>query len=230
LKRSFGYFCNLIQLIVLLLSQKLSGNLLYWLEIRVDLNCVCRISSVMKYLFISALIASPVFADTCPPAKDYSAELAELAIAANKASDEREGRIVSDKMWDVWLRAPDEASQKKLDYGMRQRARNDFTGAYQSFDSLVSYCPLYAEGYNQRAFISYLTKDYAAALDDLNSALRLSPNHVAAQSGRALTLMNLGQLAEARLQLQAALKNNPWLSERALLDKGAPLAIKGEDI
>ena len=75
-----------------------------------------------------------------------------------------------------------------------------------------------------------MTKDYAAALDDLNSALKLSPNHVAAQSGRALTLMNLGQLAEARLQLQAALKNNPWLSERALLDKGAPLAIKGEDI
>ena len=86
------------------------------------------------------------------------------------------------------------------------------------------------EGYNQRAFTYFLSQDFVAALMDLDAALALSPNHVGAQSGRALTLMNLGRMDEARAQMQAALRNNPWLSERALLAKGAPLGPKGEDI
>lgn len=184
----------------------------------------------MKLVCALALIAAPAFAETCPPVGDYSDELAGLRIAANAAADERAGRVVSDKMWEIWLRAPDERAQTALDRGMRQRGSYDFAGAYDSFDLLVEYCPVYAEGYNQRAFISYLREDYPAALVDLDEALELSPNHVAAQSGRALTLMQLGQITEARVQLEAALKNNPWLSERALLAKGAPLAPKGEDI
>ena len=65
---------------------------------------------------------------------------------------------------------------------------------------------------------------------DLDRALVLQPRHVAAQSGRGLTLMNLGRSAEAREQMLAAVANNPWLSEKALLAKGAPLGLKGEDI
>jgi tetratricopeptide (TPR) repeat protein len=184
----------------------------------------------MRFAFVLTLIAGPALAETCPAVGDYSSELAELVTAANAAPDERAGRAVSDKMWQVWLRAPDAAAQAVLDEGMRQRGNYDFAGAYASFARLVDYCPAYAEGYNQRAYISFLREDYVAALVDLDKALSLSPNHVAAQSGRALTLMQLGQIDAARVQLQAALANNPWLSERGLLVKGAPLAPKGEDI
>ena len=38
------------------------------------------------------------------------------------------------------------------------------------------------------------------------------------------------RIAEAREQMLAAVANNPWLSEKALLAKGAPLGLKGEDI
>lgn len=184
----------------------------------------------MKLAFVFALIAAPVLADTCPPAADHAQELEGLFAAANAAPDEQTGRQISDQMWQVWLRAPDEAAQAVLDEGMRQRGNYDFVGAYASFDRLVTYCPAYAEGYNQRAFISYLREDFPAALQDLNAALALSPDHVGAQSGRALTLMQLGEKEAARTQLQAALANNPWLSERHLLAKGAPLAPAGEDI
>lgn len=184
----------------------------------------------MKLAFVFALIASPVLADVCPPAQDYAEELGTLIEAANAAPDERAGRAISDQMWQVWLRAPDEAAQAVLDRGMRQRDSYDFAGAHETFGRLVDYCPAYAEGYNQRAFVNYLREDFAAALVDLDAALALQPNHVGAQSGRALTLMQLGQRAQARTQLLDALKNNPWLSERALLAKGAPLGPDGEDI
>ena len=184
----------------------------------------------MKHLILALLFSTPAVADTCPPAPDIAGELNVLIDAANAAVDEKGGRAVSDQMWELWLRAPDTPAQDVLDRGMRQRGNFDFVGAFESFDALVEYCPKYAEGYNQRAFISFLREDFAAALVDLDRALALSPDHVGAQSGRALTLMNLGRKDEARTQLQAALENNPWLAERHLLADGAPLGPEGQEV
>lgn len=185
---------------------------------------------VMKLLLILSLLAAPAWSAACPAVPDYSGELAELIDSVRAAPDERSARPLSDQMWEIWLRAPDSAAQEVLDQGMRQRGSYDFLGAFESFAKLVEYCPHYAEGYNQRAYISFLREDYAAALVDLDVALTLSPGHVGAQSGRALTLMNLGRTDEARVQMLEALENNPWLSERALVAKGAILGPKGEDI
>ncbi|MDW4496638.1 tetratricopeptide repeat protein [Sulfitobacter sp. D35] len=166
----------------------------------------------------------------CPPPEDHSEELEALFDEARAAGNDMQGRDVAARMWQVWLRAPDEAAQEVLNRGLTRRNSYDYAGAYADFDRLTEYCPDYAEGYNQRAFISYLREDYAAALIDLDKALDLSPTHVPAQSGRALTLMRLGRIPEARTQLRAALRNNPWLSERFLLSEGGPLAPNGEDI
>ncbi len=184
----------------------------------------------MKY-FISVLIlmSAPAFA-SCPVPPDISDALDALIKEANAADSEAAGRDVSGQMWQLWLKAPDETAQSVLDRGMRARSNYDYLSAQEAFTRLTEYCPGYAEGYNQRAFVSFLQGDYEIALFDLDKALALSANHVGAQSGRALTLMNLGRIDEARQQLLDALDNNPWLSERFLLEKGAPLGPKGEDI
>ncbi len=184
----------------------------------------------MRMLLVLALVSGPVFAAECPAPADYAAELTKLFAKARAAPDVRAGRVVSDRMWEVWLRAPDAAAQAVLDRGMARRDAYDFLGALKEFDRLAAYCPTYAEGFNQRAYIHYLREDYAKALIDLDAALVLQPLHVAAQSGRALTLMQLGRINEAREQMLIAVGNNPWLSEAALLAKGAPLGPLGEDI
>ena len=184
----------------------------------------------MKPLLILAFLSAPAWADPCPPAPDNTAALSKLIEQIRAAPNESAARPISGQMWELWLMAPDEAAQEVLDRGMRQRSSYDFAGSVASFDRLVAYCPDYAEGYNQRAFSYFLTENFENALVELDAALRLSPEHVGAQSGRALTLMNLGRIEEARTQMQEALENNPWLSERALLAKGAPLGPKGEDI
>lgn len=43
------------------------------------------------------------------------------------------------------------------------------------------------------------------------------PTHVAALSGKALTLIGMGRDKEAQIVLRAAHALNPWLSERRLL-------------
>ncbi len=188
----------------------------------------------MRMLFALALIVGPAlmpaYAGGCPTPVDVRVEMQILIERANAAPNYQVGRKVSDEMWKVWLRAPDEAAQAVLDRGMSRRDSYDFQGAFQEFTRLTEYCPDYAEGWNQRAYINYLREEYQAALEDLDRALALQPRHIAAQSGRGLTLMHMGRTAEAREQMLAAVANNPWLSEAALLEKGAPLGPLGEDI
>lgn len=184
----------------------------------------------MKSFAVSLfLISSPAFA-VCPAPQDIASDLTALIVDANDAETEQAGREISAQMWQLWLKAPDEVAQEALDSGMRARANYDFLGSVEAFTRLVEYCPDYAEGFNQRAFVLFLQQNFELALVDLDKALVLSPRHVGAQSGRALTLLNLGRLEEARAQLLEALQNNPWLSERFLLEKGGTLAVRGEDI
>lgn len=185
----------------------------------------------MRYLMILALMAAPTFAQAaCPDPADVRREMLNLFAKAQAAKTFTDGRRVSNEMWQVWLRAPDELAQTALDAGMARRDSFDFVGAIREYDRLTEYCPTYAEGFNQRAYIHFLREDYEKALVDLDIALGLQPLHVAAQSGRALTLMKLGRIAEARAQMLIAVENNPWLSEAALLEDGAPLGLPGEEL
>lgn len=183
------------------------------------------------YVFATLYLLFPSVAlSACPASPDIRGDLDNLISQARAAPNESAGRDVSNKMWELWLKAPDAAAQEVLDSGMKRRSSYDFLGAIEQYTKLIEYCPDYAEGYNQRAFIYYLQSEFEQALKDLDKALVLSSNHVGAQSGRALTLLQLGRLAEARQQLIAALDNNPWLSERYLMLEGGPLASIEEDI
>ena len=175
------------------------------------------------------LFAQAVLAD-CPEPADVRAEMEGLITRAQAAETFHDGQQVSGEMWRVWLRAPDEVAQSALDAGMRRREVFDFAGAIAEFDRLVAYCPAYAEGWNQRAFAYFLQGEFDRALGDLDVALDRQPLHVAALAGRALTLMNLGRIEEARDQMLIAVEMNPWLSERALLADGAPLGPKGQKL
>ncbi len=181
-------------------------------------------------LLLTVLLPNSAVSDECPPATDHIADVDALIAQVQKAKSQQDARVISSQMWELWTDAPDAQAQVLLDRGMRRREAWDLSGAYEELDALVSYCPNYAEGYNQRAFVSYLRQDYPAALRDLDAAIVLSPNHVAALSGRALTLLGLKRLDEARAALNYALELNPWLSERALLAPGGLLDTPGEDI
>jgi tetratricopeptide (TPR) repeat protein len=166
---------------------------------------------------LAAFFATSVSAETCPAVPDYSTELNALIEATKSAPNEYEAQQLSLNMWKFWADAPDDRSQELLDEGMSRRASFDYSGALDALNALVEYCPEYAEGYNQRAFVNFLREDYEAALPDLDRTLELSPRHIAALTGQALTLAALDRNGEAALVLRRALDMNPWLSERHLL-------------
>ncbi|MDF1669200.1 MAG: hypothetical protein P1U83_06265 [Roseovarius sp.] len=173
----------------------------------------------MKHVLIALTLicAPPAFCDTCPEAPDHTAALADLIAAARAAPDETTARQLSDDMWAYWSDAPDTHAQDLLDEAITRRTAYDFDGAMIAANALIEYCPDYAEGYNQRAFVNFLRQEYAAALPDLERTEDLSPTHLGALTGHAMTLAALQRNAEAAVVLRRALDLNPWLSERHLL-------------
>ena len=171
----------------------------------------------MRYGFLLLLIMAGTAHADCPPPPDIGAEEAQILLQIRDAETERDARLLSNELWGLWATAPDEASQALLDRGMTARAAYDFLSALDAFDRLVDYCPDYAEGYNQRAFVNFLREDFAKALVDLDEAIERRPTHVAAIAGKAMTLMALGRHDEAQSVLQLAIDLNPWLPERGLL-------------
>ncbi|WP_220747853.1 hypothetical protein [Jannaschia sp. AI_61] len=168
-------------------------------------------------LFALTLCAAPVSA-ACPPTPDITGAVDALLQRVQSVETEAEARQISALLWAEWTRAPDETAQALLDDGMARRAAFDLVGAVNAFDALIDYCPTYAEGYNQRAFANFLAARYEAALPDLDRAIALNPRHVAAISGKGLTLISMGRVAEGQAVIRQALALNPWLSERRFLD------------
>ncbi len=167
-------------------------------------------------LLISTLAAGPALAE-CPAAPNIIDAESALFAQIRSAETEMAARSLSAGLWELWTMAPDEPSQALLNRGMNARAAYNFVEATDALDRLVDYCPDYAEGYNQRAFVSFLRQDFEAALVDLDRAIALSPRHTGALSGKALTLMGLGRNDEAQVVLREAVGLNPWLGERHLL-------------
>ncbi|MBE0412958.1 tetratricopeptide repeat protein [Yoonia sp.] len=180
---------------------------------------------ILPLCFPVFIAAAPAFAQDCPPAPDHSARQDAIIAQLGQAKSEGDAFAISQELWALWFDAPDARAQAFLDEGISRRSGHDFLGSRDTLDALVDYCPDYAEGYNQRAFTNFLRQDFAAALHDLDQALAINPKHIAALSGKALTLMGLGRLDEAQDTLGAAVKLNPWLRERALL-----VDVPGTDI
>lgn len=170
----------------------------------------------MRWPLVLPLLAAPAWAD-CPAAPDVSVPTEAIYTRLADAPGPAAARFIAVELWSHWTKAPDDRAQALLDEGMERRAAMDYAGARVALDALVAYCPAYAEGWNQRAFVAFLTRNHEAALADLDRALDLNPRHMAALSGRGLTLIALDRIAEGQADIRAALEMNPWLAERRFL-------------
>jgi len=167
-----------------------------------------------------AIACEPALA-VCPVVDENDPRRADLLDQVRLAPNEGAAQLITNQLWEIWATAPDAHAQELLDEGLQRRRVGDLEGAYAAFDALVAYCPVYAEGYNQRAFVAFIRQDYDQALTDLNRAIDLAPDHFAAIAGRALTEIGLGRNDVAQDTLKQALRLNPWLPERRFLSKDA---------
>ncbi|MEO9650339.1 MAG: tetratricopeptide repeat protein [Roseobacter sp.] len=171
--------------------------------------------------FIFAVcVPQAAFAQTCPMMTDTADKNDSVFAELLKAPNEADGRAIGRQLWAIWVTAPDDDAQILLDQGRKHIRTADYEKAVEYFSALITYCPTYAEGWNQRAYAYFLSQKYDAALDDIAKALDIEPRHFGALSGRAIVLISMGRPEIGYTALREALAIHPWLSERHLLPQG----------
>lgn len=173
---------------------------------------------VMKYMitFLFALVATSGSA-TCPKNPSIGTELNQVYDELRFTKFSADAQHLTDKLWNLWTRAPDQKAQRLLNNGMLKIRQGDLDEADTDLSALVAYCPNYAEGYNQRAFARYLSSEFQDALPDLEKALSIRPRHLGALSGIGMTYLALGLAAKAEIHFRKLLNLNPSSPERNLI-------------
>lgn len=105
---------------------------------------------------------------------------------------------IANRIWAIWLEHEDGQASTLMQRGITQMNSGDLVGALQTYTRLISLKPDFAEAWNKRATIYWLTGEYDASLKDIEEVLKLEPWHFGALSGRGLVYMDRGDYFLAR--------------------------------
>ena len=134
------------------------------------------------------------------------------ALAALRGSDARQAARAAETLWAMWHRSGDPQLDSMLRQGIEAMDRQDLDTASTVFSRLIEVAPGFAEGWNKRATVRFLAKEYAASIGDCRETLARNPHHFGALSGQGLCHMALGQYKEAADLFRRALVVHPHLA------------------
>jgi len=114
-------------------------------------------------------------------------------------------------LWEMWHRSGDREVDALLREGVAVMERGDLTGAEALFARVIECAPAFAEGWNKRATVRYIARNYDGAIADCEETLRRKPGHFGALSGQGLCYLALGRHREAAEMFRRALAVHPRL-------------------
>jgi len=102
--------------------------------------------------------------------------------------------------------------------------------AIKLLDAIVKIKPDYIEGWNRRATLHYMKKDYGRSIADIREVLKREPRHFGALSGLGLILQDIGDDKQALEVYRRALAVYPRLQRIPDLVKTLQEKVEGRDI
>lgn len=159
-------------------------------------------------LFLTLLAAaSPAFGDQNDPRLD------PLFSALRQAEDVTKARRVEAGIWRIWSQYGDDPIiDRMMRHGARLMAAEQMKRAAEVFDQVVTRAPAFAEGWNRRATLRFLTGDFDGSVADIRQVLNLEPRHFGALSGLGLIYMALERPQGALKAFERALQINPHMT------------------
>jgi Tfp pilus assembly protein PilF len=124
-----------------------------------------------------------------------------------------EADAIESAIWREWMSYVDADAAEELELATQAILHENFTEAEQRLDALVHRAPDYAEAWNKRATLYFLTEREDLALADLRRVLALEPRHFGAMCHFAQIRMQQGDRESALYALDVALRLNPHLDE-----------------
>ena len=170
---------------------------------------VTMLVSAAALIAAGANLGEPAMANQNDPRLD--ALLARLQAAAEPHTAVR----VEQEIWRIWNEAHDAQVDRWMAHAARAMQIGDFEAARAALDSVTQADPGFSEGWNRRATLYYMMRDFDASVADIDRTLALEPRHFGALSGLALIREAQGRPFEALEALESVLKIHPQLPNLA---------------
>ena len=142
-------------------------------------------------------------------AAERSKLLSNLYAYLATAEDGTQAQPIAQAIERLWLFADSDTIGLLMDRSAHAIDAKDYQLAVNLLDAVVDLAPDYAEGWNRRAYVHYLTNDVERMVGDLRRCLALEPNHYKAMEGLAQVLRETGQKKAAYKAFQRLLEIHP---------------------
>jgi len=118
-------------------------------------------------------------------------------------------RLTEFMIWQIWGESGKPELDRLMAEGEAAMGDEDYKTALARFNTVIAARPDFAEGWNRRATLYFLTGDYAASLADIDHVLELEPRHFGAISGLGVVNLALEHDAAARDAFERVLSLYP---------------------
>jgi tetratricopeptide (TPR) repeat protein len=112
----------------------------------------------------------------------------------------------------LWLQSGSDTVDLLMSWSVQAIAEKNYPEALDILDRIVTLDPDYAEGWNKRATVYFLTDRYGPALSDIEHVLVLEPRHFGALVGLGSIFRALGDDKRAIAAFRQALELDPHLA------------------
>lgn len=165
-----------------------------------------------------------------PKRKPFSEDLEFLFGALKVAPDDASAKAIEQRIWAQWMVSPSDTTNLLMTRVRTAIEAKDTDLAIKLLDGIVKIKPDYVEGWNRRATLYYMKKDYGRSLADIREVLRREPRHFGALAGLGLILQDLGDDKRALDAYRRAIDVYPRLQRIPDVVKKLQEEVEGRDI
>jgi tetratricopeptide (TPR) repeat protein len=183
-------------------------------------------------LFLSSAVL-PAWADDPvdpPAAATKQARLDQLFAELKRERNEKAAERTAGSIWNEWFQSGSASIDLMMQWSQKAIEDQKFDVALDFLDQVVTLQPTYAEGWNRRATVHFMMKNYGKSMSDIDHTLHLEPRHFGALSGLAQIMAETGHKQAALEAWQRVLTIYPMM--RSAQDQVATLSeeLAGEGI
>jgi len=165
-----------------------------------------------------------------PVAATKQARLDQLFVDLKHERNEKAAERIAGRIWSEWFQSGSASIDLMMQWSQKAMENQKFDVALDFLDQVVTLQPTYAEGWNRRATVHFMMKNYGKSMSDIEHTLQLEPRHFGALSGLAQIMAETGHKQSALEAWQKVLAIYPMM--RSAQDQVATLSeeLAGEGI
>jgi tetratricopeptide (TPR) repeat protein len=191
------------------------------------LATLCLSGAVLPAAILPAWADDPV---APPAATTKQARLDQLFADLKRERNEKAAERIAGRIWGEWAQSGSASVDLMMQWSQKAMENQKYDVALDFLDQVVTLQPTYAEGWNRRATVHFMMKNYGKSMSDIDRTLQLEPRHFGALSGLAQIMAETGHKQSALEAWQKVLAIYPMM--RSAQDQVATLSeeLAGEGI